>query len=143
MTAFLWLVLRDRRADLIAAGQGGAQPNISQTILRRLVVPGRLASATIDWIVRVWDPDSGELTATLQGHTGGAWGVAFSPDGHRLASASGDGTVRVWEAQRPAATSQLKLGVPVTALAWGPRGITVGTRTGVLQLAVVDRARHP
>jgi type I restriction enzyme S subunit len=37
--AYLRLVLRGKRADLIAAGQGGAQPNISQAILRRLVIP--------------------------------------------------------------------------------------------------------
>jgi len=36
---YLRLVLRSKRAELIAAGQGGAQPNISQGILRRLSIP--------------------------------------------------------------------------------------------------------
>jgi type I restriction enzyme, S subunit len=39
MVPYLWVVLRQKRAELVAAGQGGAQPNISQAILRRLRIP--------------------------------------------------------------------------------------------------------
>ena len=39
MVPYLWLVLRQKRSDLIAAGQGGAQPNISQAILRKVQIP--------------------------------------------------------------------------------------------------------
>jgi type I restriction enzyme S subunit len=38
MVPYLWVVLRQKRNELIAAGQGGAQPNISQAILRRLQI---------------------------------------------------------------------------------------------------------
>jgi uncharacterized protein YjbI with pentapeptide repeats len=58
---------------------------------------GRLASASLDNTVRVWDA-AGGLLRTLEGHGGPVLGCAFSPDGGRLASASGDGTVRVWDA---------------------------------------------
>ena len=47
----------------------------------------RLASAGTDGTVRLWDPASGQLTATLEGHADGVSAVAFSPDSHRLASA--------------------------------------------------------
>ena len=57
----------------------------------------RLASASEDQTVKVWDTTSGQELLTLRGHTGGVTSVAFSPDGNRLASASTDGTVKVWD----------------------------------------------
>jgi tRNA A-37 threonylcarbamoyl transferase component Bud32 len=58
----------------------------------------RLASASEDTTVRVWDAATGQEVRALKGHTSGVTGVAFSPDGKRLASASADQTVRVWDA---------------------------------------------
>jgi len=65
----------------------------------------RLASASNDGTVRVWEAASGRHLLTCQGHTGFVIGVAWSPNGRRLASCSssgwfqqGDSTVRVWEA---------------------------------------------
>jgi WD40 repeat protein len=59
----------------------------------------RLASASADNTVRLWDAQTGQEQLTLKGHTGRVWGVAFSPDRTRLASASDDMTVRIWDAQ--------------------------------------------
>jgi serine/threonine protein kinase len=57
----------------------------------------RLASASRDKTVRLWDVlASAELTV-LQGHSGAVLSVAFSPDGTHLASASVDNTVRLWD----------------------------------------------
>jgi WD40 repeat protein len=58
----------------------------------------RLASASYDETVKVWDVASGQELRTLRGHTGSVRSVAFSPDGARLASASSDNTVKVWDA---------------------------------------------
>ena len=57
----------------------------------------RLASASWDKTVRVWDPHTGQEFRTLRGHTAEVIAVAFSPDGKRLASASWDKTVKIWD----------------------------------------------
>ncbi|MFI6094688.1 helix-turn-helix domain-containing protein [Lentzea sp. NPDC051213] len=54
-----------------------------------------LATGGYDGAVRLWDPATGALIATLTGHTDVVAAVAFGPDG-TLATASWDNTVRLW-----------------------------------------------
>ena len=100
----------------------------------------QLASGGADGTVRLWDPVSAQPTAILQRNTESSVYIAFSPDGRQLASAGYDRTVRLWDVQKQTAISQLKLGVPVYALAWGGRGIAVAAQAAVVQIAVINRA---
>ena len=57
----------------------------------------RLASASDDGTVRLWNLAGRALGEPLRGHTDSVYSVAFSPDGQRLASAGRDGTIRLWD----------------------------------------------
>ena len=51
-----------------------------------LAEDGRMASASGDKGIRIWDSQTGKLIALLGEHQFGAVGVDFSPDGKKLAS---------------------------------------------------------
>lgn len=56
----------------------------------------RAISAHHDWLLRVWDLESGKLTTSLKGHSDSVRGVAMTADGRTAISGSYDRTVRTW-----------------------------------------------
>jgi WD40 repeat protein len=66
--------------------------------LRHCSTRTRLASASDDGTVKIWDAATGQESLALKGHTDVVYSVSFSADGQRLASASSDKTVKLWDA---------------------------------------------
>jgi WD40 repeat protein/serine/threonine protein kinase len=92
----------------------------------------RLASASGDRTLKLWDTTSGQELRTLRAHQQWVNKVAFSPDGNRLASASDDGTAKVWDVT-PGLESRTihRLAVPLFTVAWSPDGRYVAAGGGV------------
>jgi WD40 repeat protein/serine/threonine protein kinase len=83
----------------------------------------RLATASGDRAVRLWDISTGSLLAPPLGHDGCVPAVAFHPDGNSVATACDDGSIRCWNAVTGApAGFPLDHGSPAAALGFSPNG---------------------
>jgi WD40 repeat protein len=77
------------------------------------------------------------LRATLSGHTGPVWSVAFAPDGQTLATGSDDASLRFWNAATAVETAKLSgHNSAVFALAFAHNGqfLVSGDSDGTLRL---------
>ena len=59
----------------------------------------RLAAGSISGEIRILDVASGNLLATLRGHSARVVDIDFSPDNRLIASSSFDGSIHLWNAQ--------------------------------------------
>ena len=101
----------------------------------------KLATASWDRTVQVWDVLSGRQLHVLQGHERDARAVAFSPDGSRVASAGYDRTVRLWSAETGAALRVFEGHTSnVHSVAFGPKAqrLASGGGDGTVRLWDAD-----
>ncbi len=85
----------------------------------------RLAAASEDGTVSVWDLPQHREIRRLSGHTGPVTVIAFSADGSQILSAGRYGFARLWDVQSETEVKQIKLNEPRTwpgSLAWAPDG---------------------
>jgi len=83
-----------------------------------------VASSTTAGLARWFDPQKGELLASVHGHLNAAFGLAFSPDGRRLISASGGrDSVKLWDVESEQELLTLSgAGSLLLSAAWNPDG---------------------
>jgi hypothetical protein len=101
----------------------------------------RLASASADQTVRVWDSATGQTISTLTGHTGDVYAVAWSPDGAHVATVGADRTVRVWDPVTGRAISILTGHIgDVYAVTWSPDSTRLATGSADRTVRIWDPA---
>lgn len=86
-----------------------------------------LASGSGNFILRVWDVESGREELTLTQHRHWVWSVAYDPAGKRLVSADGGGTINVWKAQGQLLKSYRGHAKGINHLAFRPDGKRLAT----------------
>ncbi|MBD2358865.1 TIR domain-containing protein [Tolypothrix sp. FACHB-123] len=87
----------------------------------------KLASASKDHTIQLWNTETGELMSVLEGHTDTIFGIAWSPDGEILASVSADETIKIWNTK----TGNLRSAIEnenSNAIAWNPSGKIFASR---------------
>lgn len=88
----------------------------------------RLASASGDKTVRIWNVAKRECVRVLAGHTGEVTAVCWSPDGTALASGSNDGSVQIWSLGEREESTRLTGHIGTTAdIAFSPEGLLVAS----------------
>ena len=101
----------------------------------------RVASASFDKTVRVWDVAGREPARLLRGQQGPLSAVAFAADGDRLVSGGGGG-LRVWDWRR--GTNLLSLpGAAFQVDAYGPGPRILHTARGVVSVFDCDVCGSP
>ncbi|XP_063931566.1 F-box/WD repeat-containing protein 7-like isoform X2 [Zophobas morio] len=57
----------------------------------------RIISGSVDFTIKIWSTETGELIHNLEGHTGGVWSCYV--EGNLVISGGTDQTIRIWDAQ--------------------------------------------
>jgi len=86
----------------------------------------RIAFATLEHSIGIWDGESDDLANELQGHEDAVTALAYSPDGKWLASGGADRTIRFWD-EEGEERAVLEVDSQITDLAFSPDGESLYT----------------
>lgn len=78
----------------------------------------------------IWQVETKQLQARLQGYSNWIWAIAFSPDGQILASASQDAAVRLWDVHTGKLVHIFQADYHVMSIAYSPDGQTLAIAHG-------------
>lgn len=98
--------------------------------------PVRLASASFDATVRLWDTEIGVCSNTLCNHTKKVYTIAFSPNGTMLASGSLGGQLNIWDVATGGLIKTFNHGsADIFEVAWNSKGTRLAaTSTNAVSL---------
>mmetsp|Transcript_54327 Transcript_54327/g.96354 ORF Transcript_54327/g.96354 Transcript_54327/m.96354 type:complete len:363 (+) Transcript_54327:87-1175(+) len=90
---------KKRRKHSAAVCLGMMQGHAGTVASLAVLSPTRVASASYDKTIKIWDTAAKKCIATLEGHTN--WVLSITTlSGNKIASASGDKTVKVWDVDK-------------------------------------------
>jgi WD40 repeat protein len=101
-----------------------------------------LASADGGGKVRIWNPITGVIRHTLNGHDSWVQALAVAPDGSWLASTGNDGQVRIWDPTTGTALTSLRVADRLSSLLATSTTITAAGERGLYFLAFCHREGH-
>ena len=98
----------------------------------------RIATASSDKTVQVWDAANGGHPYIYTGHSDSTYAVAWSPNGRRIASTSYDTTVQVWDAEGGHPFTYSGHTLWVWTVRWSPDGKRIASAGGDRTVQVWD-----
>lgn len=94
----------------------------------------RLASASEDHTVNIWNTSSGECQYTTEGHSEAVLSVAFSHDSTKLVSASIDHAVKIWDMASGKCLQTLTIGMISPKISFDTTGSYLYTAIGAINI---------
>jgi WD40 repeat protein len=115
---FLLVVSGEARANpIVLSGHKGAVAHLEFSPDGKF-----LASAGVEYSIRIWDVEKEKEVAVLRGHIDTITKLTWSPKGKLLASASQDKSVRVWDVEKEKELTTKQHGSSGQLMAWRPDG---------------------
>jgi len=88
----------------------------------------RIASASFDKSIKLWDGRTGKYLASLRGHVGAVYQISWSSDSRLIVSGSADSTLKVWDVGKTKILGDLPGHADeVYAVDWSPDGSRVAS----------------